>query len=277
MEYKIIVDSCCDLPLDLMQQMNAVKIPLTLRLGTKEYTDDEKLDLSRFMSEMQACKEKVGSAAPAPTLYQDAYEQAGSGFVVTLSSQLSASYANAQLARDMVDPETAKSIHVFDSKSATAAEISIAMKIRDYIREGCLFDEIVKRTESYIKSMKTYFVLERHDNLEKNGRLSKVKGILIRALNIKLVMGADASGQIQLYAKPRGMKCMVQALMDLIAQSGKGKAGDRLIITQCNNPLLARQLQERIEDVFAFDEVLIFPTGGLSSLYTDQGGVVMAF
>lgn len=147
------------------------------------------------MTAMTNCEEKVGSAAPVPALYQAAYEAAAGGFVVALSSQLSASYANAVLAKDMVIPEIARHVHVFDSNTGTVGEVLIALKVRDLVKAALPFEKIVSITEKYIRDMKTYFVLERHDNLEKNGRLGKVKGMLIKVLNMKLVMGADDNGR----------------------------------------------------------------------------------
>lgn len=249
MSTKIIVDSSCDLSPEVLKDMNAVKIPLMLRLGNKEYIDDDTLDLPAFMTAMANCKEKVGSAAPAPTLYQEAYEAAGGGFVVTLSSQLSASYANAMIAKDMVAPEISERVHVFDSKTGTAGETLISLKVRDLIREALPFEKIVSITEKYIRDMKTYFVLERHDNLEKNGRLSKVKGLMIKVLNMKLVMGADDNGAIELHAKPRGMKRMIATMLDMIAKTGRGTKQNRLVITHCNNAPLANEMKGKIESV----------------------------
>lgn len=45
MNTRIIVDSCCDLSPEVMKNMNAEKIPLMLRHGSKEYIDDDTLDL----------------------------------------------------------------------------------------------------------------------------------------------------------------------------------------------------------------------------------------
>ena len=65
MDYKIIVDSCCDMTQQLKERLGVIQIPLTMRLGEKEFVDDDSLCIETFMSEMVACKEKMGSAAPA--------------------------------------------------------------------------------------------------------------------------------------------------------------------------------------------------------------------
>ncbi len=277
MEYTIIADSCCDMTPQLRERLCLKSVPLTMMLGQKEFTDDDYLDISGFMAEMKACTKRVGSASPPPYLYQKSIESARHSFIVTLSSQLSGSYANAVACKTLAEENGETDTYVFDSKSASAGEVLIAVKIRELLLNGMSKDNIIKTVNHFIDSMKTYFVLERYDNLQKNGRLGKIKGKLISTLNIKLVMGADGSGNIKLYDKFRGEKQLVERLLSLIESSGKKTEGESLAISHCNNLDLAKSLGKAIELKYHFKEILILPTSGLSSLYTDDKGIVMAF
>jgi len=277
MEFKIIVDSCCDLTPELADHIGATIIPLTMRLGEKEYLDDESLKLMDFMAEMTSCKQKVSSAAPPPLAYREAMEKAGRAFVITLSSQLSGSYANAMLGKADAEKNGISEVHVFDSKSASAGEVLIALKMHDLIKRGLPKEQIIRAINSFIDNMKTYFVLEQFDNLLKNGRLSRVTETIATILNIKLIMGADGEGHIALFAKPRGTKQMLEKMISLIRNSNKPTAGERAVIAHCNNPGLAKQLSALISKHFDFQEIVIVPTKGAISLYADDKGVVLAF
>ena len=125
--------------------------------------------------------------------------------------------------------------------------------------------------------MKTYCAFENYDNLHKNGRLSKITGSIIQILNIRLIMGADGNGEFALFEKCRGMKHMIQQLISLIETSGKETENENLVISHCNNPTLAEQLRALITERFRFKKIYVIPTGGLSSLYADNKGIVMAF
>src|SRR5690606_27308479 len=182
-KFSMIVDSCCDATQALIKELNLIKIPLNLMLGDREIVDNEQLDLTQFMADMKACTGKVGSSAPAPALYQEAFDQAENSFAVTLSSRLSSSYSSAMLGKEMME-STSNDVYVFDSKSASAGQLLIVLKIYELAQLGLAKSDIISRTEDFIKHMKTYFVLDNIDNLMKNGRLSKVKGKLINMLNI---------------------------------------------------------------------------------------------
>lgn len=277
MTCKIIVDSCCDITPQLKDRLDLTSVPLTMNLGKREFTDNDSLDLTRFMAEMKACTEKVGSAAPPPVLYQEAIENARSSFVVTLSSQLSGSYASAVTGKTLAEENGGADTYIFDSKSASAGEVLVAVKIRELLLKGLPRHHIIQTVNRFIENMKTYFVLERYDNLQKNGRLNKITGKLIHLMNIKLVMGSDESGNIALYAKPRGINQMMEKLLSLIESSGKRTEGENLVISHCNNPGLAKRLETAIKQRYRFKEIFIVPTGGISSLYADDKGIVLAF
>ena len=278
MDYRIIVDSCCDMTKELAERLGITSIiPLTVRLGSKEFLDDESLDLPVFMEEMKACTERVTSAAPPPVAFTEAIESAVRSFVVTISSQLSATYENAILGKTLAQEKGVSDVHVFDSKSASAGEVLVAIKLREMLAKGLPTDQVIGSINNFIDEMKTYFVLERYENLVKNGRLNKITGKIVQLLNFKLIMGSDGNGAIQLHAKPRGTNQMLEKIISLIKSSNKPTEGESVVICHCNNLPLAKQISNIISNHFNFKEILIVPMRGTISLYADDKGIVMAF
>ncbi|MCL1918858.1 MAG: DegV family protein [Peptococcaceae bacterium] len=274
---RIITDSCCDMTPEMKKEMGIISAPLTMMLGNKEFRDDEDLDMTRFMDEMENFTGKIGSASPAPFLYQKAIEDAGEAYVVTLSSKISASYNNAVIGNTQAEENGRGKAHIFDSKSAAAGQTLIALKLHELIRDGIPKEGIIESVNRFINGMKTYFVLENYDNLLKNGRLHKIAGSLLRMLNIKLIMGADGNGEIDLFAKCRGTKQMVQRLLSLVESSGREGRNENLVISHCNNRTLAEHLKTLVMERFKFKKIYVVPTGGLTSMYADNKGIVLAF
>ena len=276
MEPKIVVDSCCDVTPAIINEYDIISVPLTLVLGERNIQDDDKLDLAAFLQDMKKCKEKIGSAAPSPALYKDAFLKASKTFAVTLSSNLSGSFASAIAGKMLAKEERPDAqIHVFDSKSACAAEVLITLKIGEMIRAGLQYQRIVETVEEFISQMKTYFVLDSIDNLLKNGRIGKITGRIISALNIKPLMGADREGHIALYSHARGEKQIIEKLADTIEKSGREVK--KIVIAHCNNPALAEKLKDTINKRYNFKDILIVPTRGISTIYANDKGIVMSF
>jgi len=277
MDYRIIADSCCDVTPELKEKWNVETVPLTLRLGDTELVDDDTLDLPGFMAKMKACTKKIGSAAPSPLLFQEAFEKAKNAFAVTISSQLSGTYQSAVNGARAALEAGAQFVHVFDTKSACAAEVLVSGKVRELLYQNLKPEAIIEKAEKFIGEMKTYFVLERYDNLLKNGRLSRITERIVSILGIRLIMGADGNGGIALYRKARGEKQVLEKMLTLIKESGKATKDAVMVISHCNNIAMAQKLCDAVKSRFEFREIHVVPTGGLSSLYADDHGVVMAF
>jgi len=262
---------------EMKDEMEIVSVPLTMLLGEKEYIDDERLDMNGFLDEVKSFTGKVGSASPPSYLYKEAIESNEDAFIVTLSEKLSGSYGSAVTGNNMAKENGNSGAHIFDSKSASAGETLVALKIFELLKAGFPKDRIIETVTRFISNMKTYFVLENYNNLQKNGRMSKVTGTIVQILSIKLIMGADGNGEIALFEKCRGVKQMLAKLVSLIERSGKETQNENLVIAHCNNSPLVEQLSTMIKERFNFKKIYIVPTGGLSSIYTDDKGIVLAF
>lgn len=179
MDIQIIVDSCCDLTPALRNLLRVSVASLKIDVGSIHYVDDERIDTKKLIADMKAYKNAPSTACPSPDEYAALMEKSEESFVVTLSGKLSGSYNAACVGREMVlerSPE--KKIHIFDSESASAGETLIALMLRDRIDGGHSFEDIVAEMTAFIARMKTRFVLEDLSNLVKNGRISKVAGLL---------------------------------------------------------------------------------------------------
>lgn len=277
MRYKIVVDSCCELPESFKTDMRFEIVPLTLIVGDLyEKEDDRDFDQREFLNAVAACPECPKSACPSPERYLKAYEtEAERVYVVTLSSKLSGSYNSAVLGKNLYHEKYgAKDICVIDSKSASCGETQIVYKIMELEEQGKSFEEVTGQVEQFVSGMNTYFVLENLDTLRKNGRLSGVKALVASTLNIKPVMGADDGSIIQL-GQGIGMKKALTRLADTAVEEAVDPASRRLMITHCSNPRAAECVRRHIEVKLHFKETLILDTAGVSSMYANEGGVIV--
>ena len=277
MNGEIVIDSSCDLPFELEDKLGIVSVPFIINFGEKQFMDDRKLDMPTFLDEMKRYEGKISTSMPTPESFKDAFMRSTAKFGITISGNLSGCFGNAMLGKTMAEEEGKSGIHIFDSKSATAGEVLIALKLRKLMDEGVHNTQIIAMIERFIREMKTYFVLENVTNLLKNGRLSLVKGLITTLLHIKPIMGSDGDGNIALFSKVRGRSRVLEKMLNLIEESGKDTFGQTMVITHCNNESFANRLATAVKNRFQFGEILIYSTKGLSSVYADDQGVVMAF
>lgn len=278
MNYKIVADSSCDLNDKLKEKLNISLVPFKIDVDDKQYIDDENLDTMDLIKAMKSSQNPVRTSCPAPGDFVEEYKKADNIFTITISSQLSGTYNSAVLGKDMIkDQDPDKFIHVFDSKSASVAETLIAIKVQDLMDKKLPNLEIVEKVEKYISEMKTYFVLESLDNLIKNGRITKTKGLLASVLNIKPIMGEDGEGNIRLVENVRGTKKAFKRLVEIIGETGEKLEEKILAISHTNALEKAEQLKKEIAKRYNFKDIIVVKTAGLSAAYAYDGGIILAF
>ena len=278
----ILADSCCDLSPELLKKTQAKIAPLTITIDDTHYVDDGTVDIPPYLAAMKASKNPVRSACPSPDLYaEDIRATEGDCFIVTLYAKLSGSHNAASLGVQLAQEDMPeKKVHVFDSESASAGETYIALMIHDLIAAGKSFEQIVELVEEKIRSMHTLFVLDSLDNLVKNGRISKTVALLANVLSIRLLMSDDGHGAIKNISKARGIKGALGQMVETCRKHTEGlaAASQRLVISYCNCPERARQVRDMIrEKCPAIGEIIMTPTSALSSMYANDGGIVIAY
>ena len=198
-------------------------------------------------------------------------------FAVTISAELSGSYNSAELAKRLYLEENKKDIEVINSRSASVGQTLIVMKIKELISEGYSFRSIVEKVNAFRSDMKTKFVLESLDNLKKSGRLSNIKALVANVLNIKPIMGATPEGTITKIDQARGIKKALIAMAKTIERDVIRPKERILGIAHCNCLERAQFFKEEILKLVPFKDCFIVDTAGVSTMYANEGGIIVAY
>ena len=278
MSYRIIGDSCTDLPESLKKDPHFKLVPLTLIVGDVSIIDDETFNQKDFLERVKASPISPKSACPSPEEYMNYFDFDGDIYVVTLSSPLSGSYNSAELAKKLyLEEHPDKNIEIIDSHSASVGQTLITMKIKELIEAKHSFESVVEKVRAFRDGMKTKFVLESLDTLRKNGRLTGIQAIIASALNIKPVMGANSEGNICKLDQARGITRALIRMAKAIEEDVV-KPSEKIIgISHCNNHERAEFVKGEILKRIPFKDCFIVDTAGVSSMYANEGGIITAY
>lgn len=276
MSYKIVVDSCCDLPVEYRKNPKFEVVPLILEIDGNVIVDDDTFDQADYLAKVAASENCAKTACPSPELYMNAYDcDADDVYVVTLSSKLSGSYNSALLGKDLFHEEKGdKNIHIIDSLSACCGEANIALKAMELAESGLPFNEVVIEVEKYRDEMATYFVLDSLDTLRKNGRLTGMKALVATTLNIKPVC-IGAKGEIMQKSQGIGIRKALVKMTEIVASEIENPEEKRLMITHVNCYERACVVRDLILKKVPFKEALIVDAAGVSTTYAGDGGIVV--
>lgn len=277
MEKRIVVDSCVDFNNEVFGNEEYMeRIPFKIIIDDEEFID-KNLDSKMLLEKMKNSKNKIKTACPSPHDFLEVFKKCENNFVVTISGKLSGSHNSATLAKEMLQEEFPDNfVHIFDCKTAVSGADLVVLKIKELIEEKVHNAQIIEQVNEYINSMKTLFVLEKLDNLVKNGRISSAKALVGSLLQVIPIMTAN-DGEIILKEQVRGKKKAFNRLVDLIGED-KIDYKDKVIgIGHINAKDKAEKLKEEIKNKYNFKDIIIFEGGGLSTVYADDGGIVVCY
>lgn len=277
MGYKIIMDSCGELPQSLKNDERFERVPLGLEVGEYHIWDDESFDQKDFLQRLAAYPGCAKSSCPSPERFMKACQvEAENIYIITISSHLSGSYNSALLAKQLyLEKDSDKNICVIDSHSASGGETQIGLLAMDLEEKGLPFEEIEKRLFAYRDKLRTFFVLDNLETLRKNGRLSAVKSMVAQTLSIKPIMG-EKEGVILQRSQAIGIKKALSKMIDTMYQEIGDLVERRIVITHCNCPERVDFVISLLKAKFTPKEIIVMPTAGLSTLYANDGGIIIA-
>lgn len=274
MNTNLIVDSCVDFNEDTE---NIDRVPFRILIDGEEIID-ENTNILELISKMKNSRSQIKTACAPPEDFIKKIKEHANNFIVTISSQLSGSYNSAMVAVEAIKEKFPEAfVHIFDSKTAAAGETMIAIKVKQLIEENLNPHEIIEQTEKYISKLRTLFILDSLDNLAKNGRITNFKALLANIMHIVPIMGEDGEGRIVLKESIRGKKKAFSRLVDMLAEYNIDFENTVLGITHVNCLEKAEKLRDQIKAKYPFKDIKIFKSAGLSTVYADDGGIVIAF
>lgn len=222
----LIVDSACDLSLEIIQEKNIKLLPLRISYSHGEYRD--KIDISADEIygnlENEVPKTSLPSAEDLEKILLDLENEGYTHVIaVTISSGLSGTFNSIRLALEEHPNLTS---HIFDTKILAMPEGIVALEVANLIEEGKSFEEIVSELPTIRKNIIGYFTVNTLEYLKKGGRIGRVAGTIGDMLNLKPIVTVDEDGIYYTVCKARGRKQSISKLTSFLK--------DELKKSKCN-------------------------------------------
>ncbi|MEE0776934.1 MAG: DegV family protein [Bacillota bacterium] len=280
MNFKIVLDSSCDFPAEMLQEECYQVVPLTLHIGDYSTPDDESFDAADFIIRMKQSPDYARSSCPSPGDYINAFKgETDEIYVITLSAKLSGSYNAAIQAKRIFEEEHGKSkqIHVIDSRGAGGMLLQAALKIKELKEQGYSFQDTVKRIDKYAGESRIYFLLENYENFRKNGRISNIQASLLDTLHIKLIMQDNGEGEIIKAGQDLSFKRALNHMCNLVIKNAKNIEERILVVTHCANRSQGEFALKQILKKCKFKAAYLLEGRGITTLYANEGGILVSF
>lgn len=272
----LIVDSCCDLPFEVVDRPGVYLLEFPYILDGNDCSDDlyRSSTPHDFFEKMRQGSEPSTSQLGVVALteaYEWAYESGLPTVYLSFSSGLSGSFDVALLTRDQFLADHPDfELHVVDTKLASVAEALLVYEAIMQRDKGLTASELAKWAEEALYFVDAQFMVDDLEALRRGGRIPSTVAYAGAKLDVKPLLGFTLDGKLTLTGVARGRKKALKQLVDYYEKRVADKRpGSCIVVGNADCPKDADRLKELI---VKDDEALLILEGSIGPVIGSHVG-----
>jgi len=218
---RIVTDSSCDLPDEVIAQHRIEVVPLTIRFGDEELVDREELSSEEFWRRLTTGQALPETAAPSVGRFQQAFTRlvsAGADGIVVLciSSKISATIQSATLAAEQY--AAGIPLRVIDSSLVSGALGLAAIEAAKAAAAGGSIDEVEAAARAACERGRIFATPDTLEYLRRGGRVGGAAALIGGLLDVKVLLGFE-DGKVAGVGRVRSRKKALAAVLDHVREN----------------------------------------------------------
>ncbi len=279
MATKIIVDSACDLPEEILEKYNIELLPFNINIDGESYKDGIDIEIDELYAALRESKiPKTSQVSPEDfkNVLKKNAELGNDCIYISFSAKMSGAFKTAKLVAEQVeDKYNDIKIDVLDSKAGSVATGIIAYKAAILLENGVEKEKVIEKIKFWADHIEHIFMLANLKTLERGGRISKTKSFIGNILNIKPILHVN-DGKIELLQKARGTKKAINKMINFLKNKSYDITEQLIGIAHADDLDHAEVLKEKIEDlggeIFCIEKI-----GSVLGAHLGIGGIGIFF
>ena len=277
---KIIVDSTCDLPDELLAKYDIITVPMQILLDGKAYLDKLNIQPSDVYDAMRGGI--VPKTAQVDLNYlEHAFEDCckkGLDFIyLSFSSALSCTHQSATIVlADMQEKYPDIHMAAVDSKGGSLATGLIAHQAAKLIEKGYDFDSVVSSVDDMISHVEHILTIMDLKWLVKGGRIDPIKAAIGSLLNVKPIIDVK-NGYMDIIKKVRGSNNAIMSLIEIMADRIREFPEQLIGIAHTGNREAAESLKSKIATRLGATNFIISEIGSVLGAHIGIGALGVFF
>jgi DegV family protein with EDD domain len=240
---RLVTDSSCDLPDEVIAQNRIEVVPLTIRFGEEELVDREELSGDEFWRRLTSGAVLPETAAPSVGRFQQAFTRMVSSgadgiVVVAISSKISATLQSATLAAEQFTAGIP--VRVIDSELVSAALGLAVITAAETAASGASIEEVEAAARHACERGRIFATPDTLEYLRRGGRIGGAQALMGGLLDVKPLLAFE-EGRVAAAGRVRSRKKAVAAILEHVAEQ-QGNI-DRLAVVHSDPPDLAEFVQ----------------------------------
>ena len=249
----LVTDSTCDLAQEIIDYYQINMLPINVNFGENHYLDKITIQPEQFYTMLKENKDYPKSSQVNEKSFMNLYSHLASHYdsiiAIHLSDKLSGTFNSSQKAARAISKEFNKPIAVINSKNISGALGLVILRAAQAIEAGYSHDQVASMAERWSNNLRIFISVKSIKYLVRGGRVSAVRGLIARVLNINPIVSIDASGKAFVFDKTFNQKANMQKVMGYITKLHQEKSIWNYIVLHANNNAAAEWYSEKMKDL----------------------------
>ncbi len=279
----LIIDSCSDLPVELVEELGAEVLNFPYTLSGEEHLDDFGRGQSHadFYAAMRGGDHPTTAQIPRQAFLDAfrAHAEAGEPVLyLGFSSALSGTFDVAWLARQDVLAEYPEAeIRLVDTKAAAVAEGLLVYEAALRWRDGMPLEEIEAWVLAERPRLNGWFIVDDLETLRRGGRLPGAVAAAGSLLDVKPLLHVTNEGKLEVKKSIRGRQKSMRALADLVAERAVDPGTQTIAVAHGDCADDAARLCELIAERVQVADIITMEVGPVIGTHTGPGMLAVVF
>ena len=247
----LVTDSTCDLAQDIIDNYQINMLPININFGENHYLDKITIQPEQFYTLLKENKDYPKSSQVNEKSFTNLYSHLASHYdsiiAIHLSDKLSGTFNSSQKAARAISKEFNKPISVINSKNISGALGLIVLRTAQAIEAGFSHDQVIKMAEKWTNNVRIFISVRTIKYLVRGGRVSAVRGLIARMLNINPIVSIDESGKAIVFDKSFNQKANMEKVMGYITKISREKSIWNYTVLHANNNEAAQWFSEKMK------------------------------
>lgn len=283
MGIKILSDSGCDLPREIIDKYDIDILPIVVLRDDEEYLDNVSIVPEKVYDDMRA-GEIYKTAQISPNMFNERFRQyaedGDSVIYIAFSSGMSGTYQNALFARDYIRESYPDfDLEVVDTKAASLGFGLIVLEAAKCAKEGKTKEEILESVQFYVDNIQHIFTVDNIEYLFRGGRVTRTQAFVGGLLNIKPVLHVDENGKLIPLERIRGKNRVFKRMLDMMEERVEPDTLKTQLVGISHGDDLesALSMKELIADRFGTEKFIINTIGAAIGAHSGPGTLAIFF
>lgn len=254
MTIRIVTDSSCDLPTDLVQQYGITVLPCYVVVDDQTFKDGLEIQADEFYRRLQADGRTPTTAQPTPSdfheVYSDLIDQGDQIISIHVSSKLSGTLNSAEQAKTSLDDSSA--VEIIDSHLASIPLGLVVLDAAVLASEEQDLHEVAAKIRQTLGLHHGLFALDTLEYLHKGGRIGKARAFMGSVLHVKPILRLQ-NGEAYPVERPRTRERAMRRLVQLTQELAPVK---RLAVIHSTDANRMAELKQSLTGILPVDQII---------------------